>query len=115
MKMDRNINSDGTGKYAVINMRKLKERCGHVETFQRWTPAVEQALKTLQDEGVLEWGRIGDPDEFFLIKLKDANAEHALLAYADQAQYNGDAQWAEEVINLAERSGANNPLCKTPD
>ena len=49
MKMERNINSDGTGKYAVINIRKLNERWGHVGPFRRWTPAVEQALKTLQD------------------------------------------------------------------
>ena len=114
MKMDRNENPDGTGKYAVINLRRLDHLCGHVGTFQRWTPQVAQALKTLEEVGCLEWGRTGADDEFFLIKLKDRHAGAALTAYAQHAEMF-DQVWAREVHELAARSGLMHPLCKTPD
>lgn len=114
MKMDRNIADDGLGKYAVINLRKLNETCGNAGTFQRWTPKVQEAIDTLESVGALEWGRTGEPDEFFLIKLKDINADYALIAYADQANYT-DKEFAGEVYELAKRSGANSPYCKHPD
>ena len=112
--MDRNINDDGLGKYAVINLRRLNETSGHYSTFERWPPKIAEALKTLDDAGVLEWGRTGEPDEFFLLKLKDVNAEHALIAYADQANIT-DKEFAGEVYELAQRAGANSPFCKHPD
>lgn len=114
MKMDRNVNDDGIGKYLVVNLRKLNELAGNPSTFERWTPAVQQALDTLQAVGVLEWGRTGEPDEFFLIKLKDVNAAPALSAYAESAWVR-DSEWAEEVYELAARSGVNHPHCKAPD
>lgn len=114
MKLDRDINVDGCGKYAVINLRKLNEACGHKGPLQRWTPEVAQALKTLEDVGALEWGCTGDPDEFFLIKLKDENADEALAAYAAKAGRK-DQEYGAAVLELAKRSGANNPHCKKPD
>lgn len=57
MKMDRNLNEDGLGKYALINLRRL--------SLQGRTPEVENALRVLQEAGVLEQGRVGDEDEFF--------------------------------------------------
>ena len=114
MKMDRNENADGCGKYAVINLRKLNHLAGHLGTFQRWSPEVQQALDTLEGVGALEWGRVGEPDEFFLIKLKDKHAQVALLEYADSA-VNDDPEFAAEVAELAHRSGPSHPLCKTPD
>ena len=114
MKMDRNTTEDGLGKYAVINLRRLDELCGSPSTFERWTPRVKEALKTLEEVGALEWGVVGEPDEFFLIKLKDKNAMHALMAYHANA-YRDDPEWAEEVRQLAMRSGPFHPLCKAPD
>ena len=114
MKLDRNINDDGLGKYAVINLRKLNELCGHAGTFHRWTPEVEHALKVLENAGALEWGCVGNPDEFFVIKLKDRSAMHALMAYSAEA-YKDDPEWAENVRQLALRSGPFHPLCKKPD
>lgn len=86
MDLLRNVNPDGLGKYAVIN------------------------LQTNQ----VEWGRPGDPNEFFVIKLKDRYAQAALLAYADAAQAH-DPQYAQAVRELASRAGPNHPLCKIPD
>lgn len=114
MKLDRNIADDGLGKYAIINLRKLNETCENPSTFKRWTPEVEAALKTLEGVGVLEWGCVGAPDEFFLVKLKDRHAEAALKGYAESAAVN-DPEWAAEVHELAMRSGMNSPYCKAPD
>jgi hypothetical protein len=114
MKMDRNQNTDGCGKYAVINVRKLNEVCGNAGTFDRWTPAVEQALKTLEEVGCLEWGRVGEEDEFFLVKLKDLFAPGALSGYAALADCV-DPEWATEVRALQRRAGADSPFCKRPD
>lgn len=112
--MDRNMNDDGTGKYAVINLRKLNEVCGHAGVFERWSPAVEQALKTLEEVGALEWGRVGEPDEFFLIKLKDLFASGALRGYAAMAD-GVDPEWAAEVRELLTRAGIDSPFCQRPD
>ena len=114
MKMDRNLNDDGIGKYAVINLRRLNDLCGHVGTFRRWTPAVEQALMTLENLEVLDWGRTGAPDEFFLIRLRDKHAMHALMAY-HASVYKDDPEFANEVRDMALRSGPFHPLCKAPD
>lgn len=114
MKLDRNINEDALGKYAVINLRKLNVACGNPATFQRWTPAVQQALKTLEEVGALEWGTTGAPDEFFLLKLKDKYAEPGLRAYAAAARED-DPEYADQVQELAARSGRFSPFCKAPD
>lgn len=53
MKLDRNVNQDGRGKYALINLRTNK----------------------------VEWGGDGG-DQFFVLKYKDIFAAPALQAYA---------------------------------
>ena len=86
MKLDRNLNANGKGKYALLNLRNDR----------------------------IEWGFVGASDEFFVIKLKDKYAQAALIAYADAAEHD-DPEWAKEVRELAQRSGKNHPLCKQPD
>ena len=109
MKLDRNIaGNKGRGKYAIINLRKLSDLEG------RQLGAVLSALNELEELGILEWGAVGDPNEFFLIKLKDQCARAALRAYAREAAAF-DPEWSDEVSELAGRSGRNHPLCKLPD
>jgi hypothetical protein len=115
MKLDRNIpDNEGCGKYAVINLRRLNEICGSPSTFERWTPAVAEALKTLEEVRCLEWGETNGPNEFFLIKLKDRHAAAALNAYATSVAQS-DQEFAREVFELAARSGPAHLLCKEPD
>jgi len=114
MKLDRDLNSDGLGKYALLNLRKLNAAAGSPGKNPRWTPEVAQALKTLEEAGALEWGRTGEEDEFFLIKLKDRYARHALEQYAAAVGSN-DPEFADAVFELAQRAGHGNPFCKTPD
>lgn len=85
MKLDRNINKNRTGKYALLNLRKNK----------------------------IEWGPVGSDEEFFVIKLKDQCATKALYAYALEAQ-KFDQEWADEVMEMAQRA-AKHPNSKKPD
>jgi hypothetical protein len=105
MQLDRNLNNDGKGKYALINLRKIP---GNPNTPE------EIAAAILANPECVEFGRVGDPDEFFLIKLKDVHAEPALESYAKSAMLV-DEKYGEEVLSMAGRSGTNHPLCKLPD
>lgn len=77
MKLDRNINPDGKGKYALLNLRTNK----------------------------IEWGVTPD-EEFFVIKLKDKYAAPALDAYA-KACVKDDAEYAYEINQLASRAATH--------
>lgn len=105
MKRDRNINKSGKGKYAVINMRKIP---GDPRTPQ------ELAAAILAHPECVEWGCIGAEDEFWLTKLKDKYAEPSLRAYAMAAQ-DDDPEYANQVLELANRAGRFSPFCKSPD
>lgn len=104
MKLIRNTTENGSGKFAAIRMDKV----------DRSDPEVRQALAVLEQRKVLEWGGKGDPDEFFLIKLKDKNSQEAFYAYAANASHD-DPELAAEVSELARRAGPDSPWCKKPD
>ena len=106
MNLDRNINSDGKGKYALINLRKLE---GNPRT------AEELAAAILKNPEAMEFGEVGSPNEFFVIKLKDQYAQSALYDYGHNAWADGDKAYARQIYELAARSGPNHPLCKKPD
>lgn len=104
MKLDRNA-PDGKNKFAVINMRKIP---GNPQT-----PA-ELAAAILANPECVEFGRVGEPDEFFVVKLKDQYADHALHAYGTAARKD-DPEYGVDVLTLARRAGTNSPFCKHPD
>lgn len=104
MKLDRNINPTGKGKYAVINMRKID---GDPRTPQ------ELAAAILANPESVEWGATGSEDEFFLIKLKDRHAVAALSAYSESAAVD-DVEYADQVRELANAALAS-PFRKRPD
>ena len=66
MKMDRDINADGRGKYALVLMRNYN--APRHPSRQR---EVELALETLESNDMIDYGEAGSPSEFFLIRLKD--------------------------------------------
>lgn len=105
MKLDRNLNPTGKGKYALINLRKIPGD-------PRTPDALADAIKV--NTQAIEFGIAGEPDEFWLIKLKDKYAAAALAAYADAAQAD-DPEYAQQVRELVKRAGPNSPFCKTPD
>lgn len=78
MKLDRNVNTDGRGKYALINLR----------------------------DNTVQWG--GTPQEqFFVLKYKDIFASHALSAYAKSVREAAlkieDAAQRDEYLEFADQ------------
>lgn len=106
MKLDRNINVGGKGKYALIKLRGLDMRKSDVL----------RALEVLANEGALDWGNTIET-EFFVMRLKDKYAYRGLTGYynAITLEEPFDAEYAQEVLNMAQRAGPNHPHCKLPD
>ena len=104
MKLDRNINANGRGKYALLKLRNL--RAGDT--------SVDAALRTLDEAGILDWGSTPET-EFFVMRLKDKYARIPLHAYSDEAFRDGEKEYAAEVGAMAMRAGTHSPFCKKPD
>ncbi len=114
MKLDRNIIENfGRGKYALIKLRRLENFRGP-GTFDGFG-AVGKALETLDKAGLIEWGAPNTEGELFVLKLRDAFSEPALVMYANTAMLAGESEYAREVKALADRSGSRSPFCKNPD
>jgi len=109
MKLDRNIpenRKQGKGKYLLINCRKMDKAPAKtlVKMKEYYLIPVE----------AVEGGAPGEIDEFFLIKLRDRHALPALEAYSESIKPI-DPEFAEEISQLAARSGRFSPFCKDPD
>ncbi|MGR4927372.1 hypothetical protein ACIPUD_11250 [Bradyrhizobium sp. CAR08] len=125
MKLDRNINGTGRGKYGLINNRKLLEIIVPPRVDGESNDAsmvklrrerqVRDAIDLLESLGILDWGLAGTDSEFFVIKLRDENAQGVLARYASNAMRAGDSDLASDVFDLAARSGLYSPFCKKPD
>jgi hypothetical protein len=113
MKLDRNLNANGRGKYALLKLRKLDEMTDPADPFQNVDHEIVEAIQTLEKAGILDWGNTLE-SEFFVMRLKDKHAAAALHAYAADAD-DDDREYGDEVRRLAMRAGRNHPLCKRPD
>lgn len=111
MRLDRNVGSAKTGKYAVVNMRKVDE---FTRNDTNRVSALHVALRTLTDAGVIDYGEPNTKDEFFVVYLKDRFAQSALMSYALAATVR-DPEYAKDVQELADRAGLDSPWCKFPD
>lgn len=108
MKLDRTINPDGDGKYALILKRQLRA----LGSAQR--AVAIHALAQLAELGVYDDSLVGEPGEFMVIRLKDRFAQGALYGYANEARVY-DPEYADEISAMAVRSGPAHPNCKFPD
>ena len=113
MKLDRGTNINKQGKYAAVNMRRVRDIM-HGPRSHEEKQKIKSALALLEKEAVLSYGLPFTYGEFFLIMLKDECAYPALIAYALKVQ-EFDKEYAEDIRQLAERAGINNPWCKRPD
>lgn len=108
MKLVRNTRTDGTCKYALLRLDKLREAKGDLTK--------EDILAIAGDLApYIEFGEIGTEEEFFVIKLKDWCSRKALLTYASTAKWIEDYELEKDVRELAKRAGSLNPWCKQPD
>lgn len=108
MRLTRNTTPEGTCKYALIRLDKLRS-AGYFNTCEMFNMALDWMAE------FVEYGFPKTQDEFFVIKLQDRNARAALLAYAVEAKKNGDNQLASEVNELADRAGDRSEYVKNPD
>jgi hypothetical protein len=113
MRLDRNENPEGTGKYALLKLRVL-EAYRQQKAFGELPDNIASAIGVLDSIGALDWGYTYSESEFFVIRLKDKHAYDALMAYAKSARKD-DEEWAADVADLGTRAGANSQFCKTPD
>ena len=103
MKLDRNINTNGWGKYALPKLRRQATP---------FTPELQECAQKLKDAGLLDFGDNPETD-FFVIRLKDKYAAPALGAYA-AAVLRDDPEYAEEIFTLAGMAAAH-PNQRIPD
>lgn len=94
MKLDRNTNRGGRGKYALVNMRKLiplldKEPPvgGSVASIEA---ATVSAFELLVAQGIITLGNESPGEQFFVMKYKDKFTAKALFAYADAVRTHAD-------------------------
>lgn len=87
MKLDRNTNRGGRGKYALVNMRKLIpliDKCNAEP--ESWHDKRVEAFELLVREGIITLGNESPGEQFFVMKYKDKFTSPALHAYAIQAE-----------------------------
>lgn len=109
MKLDRNLNENGMGKYALIKLRVA------MPTPVAQNASVQGVLTPTHYEvpaDAVDFGNTDDTD-FFVIRLKDKYAAEALRAYADQAAKD-DPEYGREVFQLAVKA-LNHPNRRLPD
>ncbi len=99
----------GTGKYALLKNRQLRTLGG-----EQYAAAMD-AIETLQNLGLVDFGEEGTDREFFVMRLKDAYAAEPLAAYASNAWRDGEKTYGDEVMGLALRAGGNSPHRQKPD
>lgn len=101
MKLDRNINTNGMGKYALIKLR-----------------VAPLPFKATDDGVIVPFNAVdtgGTPDtDFFVIRLKDKYAAPALHAYAtavlcDAIAGQGDVEYGIEIRKMAFAAQHHNP------
>ena len=107
MKLKRNEGDGTVGKYIVINVSKISGKPP--------TNAQELAAAILANPECVVIGEKGSKDEFFVMMLKDQFADKGLVGYATAAHLAGEMEYADEIHELAERSGPASPYCKRPD
>lgn len=96
-KLTRNETEDGTCKYGLIRMDKIRK----LPTSKQ--AELGQLFFSLEGEGIFESAGKEDSEEAFVIKLKDENAAAALMAYANSINVK-DPELATEVRQLAYRA-----------
>lgn len=125
MKLDRNINGTGRGKYGLVNNRRLQKYVDRAAAACRDRSQYDievsveamkilKAVRLLEAFGIIDWGEQHTESEFFVIKLRDRYAAHALQAYAIISRFEDD-EYGCDVHALADRAGPYSPFCKKPD
>lgn len=83
MKLDRNTNRGGHGKYALVNMRKLIPIIDQIEGSRLIVHSeCVAAFELLVENGFITLGNETPGDQFFVMKYKDKFTGAGLRGYA---------------------------------
>lgn len=106
MQLDRNINKDGRGKYALVKCRNWKPGLDQ---------AVDDAIRVLDDAKLLHWGNEGPGEQFFVMKYKDKFTKAGLAGYAAAvrftAQFNNDSMKCD-LLEYAQEMDAESRIAE---
>lgn len=105
MKLDRNKNENGTGKYALVNLRKLTpvlEKGSKTGELTDDEAAAVKSFSTLLRLGYITLGNETPGDQFFVMKYKDKFTAPALHAYAIQAEAEAIITHSSELKEFAQ-------------
>ena len=104
MKLDRNVNTDGMGRYALIRLREItKAQLKKLVTFARKEKFLA-ALDFGEGDKQVKGARSGkDRPDFFVVKLDDEFAADALSAYAESV--NARAAESDRWLALVQPCG----------
>ena len=89
MKLDRHINPDGTGKYALVKLRLLTPLLRKGAAEIPLTKSEERAVRAFAElvkGGYITLGNESPGDQFFVMKYKDQFTAPGLHAYAIAAE-----------------------------
>lgn len=110
MKLDRNTNRGGRGKYALVNMRKMIPILDASQGTQEDTDKIE-AFMLLVRTGIITLGNEFPDEQFFVMKYKDKFTAPALHTYAIMVHSeafktnNPDLfEYAEQMFNEAKEA-----------
>lgn len=111
MKLDRNINRGGRGKYALVNMRKIIPLMDELTEANRTTNPdklpnnkeleILAAFDLLVKEGIITLGNETPGDQFFVMKYKDKFTAPGLQGYAHGAMAEANAQNSKSLHEYA--------------
>lgn len=106
MRLLRNTTADGSCKYGLIRLDKMRRMPEDQQA------AIRGYLEKLKAAGVFELAEKGSKEEVFCIKLKDIHAAPAFRAYATSVLHF-DTELARDVFELSlrafERKDARHP------
>lgn len=108
MKLDRNTNLGGQGKYALVNMREVvplieEADRGNHETIDPLTVKRLTAFNILVDAGIITLGNETPGDQFFVMKYKDKFTAPGLQGYAHAVAAEATAKHDQELKEYAEQ------------
>lgn len=93
MKLDRNTNGEGIGKYALVKMREIRAMRASLQggTGNNLQSNLMAAFELLLDAEVITLGNELPGDQFFVMKYHDRFARAGMVGYAAavRAEVNG--------------------------
>ena len=120
MKLDRNTNRGGRGKYALVNMRQMIPLLDRGEDHNLEANDVQHlkdqmaihAFNLLVERGIITLGNETPGDQFFVMKYKDKFTHEGLLAYAEAASVEAGKSGSYELLDYANQIMQESYLAK---